>query len=85
MSDENPTPETPETDNQTPQERFKSVATKRTKGVLKAMDQLALMANSRYQYSDDQLNTIFSVLDAKMKEVRQVLDFAQNSTSDFSL
>lgn len=91
MSEENPTdpqsetPSSPEATNETPQERFKDVATKRTKGVLKALDQIALLANSRYQYSNEQLDTIFNVIRAKIDEVRQHLDFAQNSTSDFSL
>jgi hypothetical protein len=79
------TPELAEASNETPQERFKDVATKKTKGVLKAMDQLAMLGSSRYQYTDEQLDIIFKVLEAKMKEVRTHLDFAQNSSSDFSL
>lgn len=52
-------------------DRFKRLATYRTNQVIKALKILGNCSNKQiYEYEDEQINKIFSVIDKKVKEVK---------------
>ncbi len=58
-------------DNETPEERFKRLATYRTKEVLDRLRVLGHCANRQnYTYSKDQVNKMFSAIEKRMREVK---------------
>ena len=69
---------------ETKKERFKRLATHRTKEILKRINILGHCANrSAYEYSEDQIAAIFSVLEKKLKETRNKFNFS--ARDNFSL
>ena len=61
-------------------ERFKRLATLRTKNVLRALKVLGNCANSNaYEYSDKEIEMIFSAIE---KQLRSVKSKFQSSTRD---
>lgn len=57
--------------NETSQERFQRLATQRTNEVLKRLKILGNCSNRQiYEYNEKEINTIFSAIERKMKEVR---------------
>jgi uncharacterized protein YehS (DUF1456 family) len=56
--------------NETPKERFKRLATKRTNEVLRKLKVLGNCANRQaYEYNRDDVNKIFSAIHQKVKEI----------------
>lgn len=56
---------------ETPEERFRRLATKRTNEVLKRLDILGNCANRQvYRYTEKELEKIFKAIENKIKEVR---------------
>lgn len=57
-------------------ERFKRLATKRTNSVLKRLKVLGNCANrSAYEYTEEDINKIFSEIERKVKEVKAKFHF----------
>lgn len=57
--------------NETPRERFKRLATLRTNEILKRLKILGNCANRQiYEYTEDDIETIFSAIERKIKEVK---------------
>ncbi len=58
-------------DNETPEERFKRIATVRTNAVLDRIRILGNLSNRQmYSYSEEDVNKIFSTINKQIKEVR---------------
>jgi len=58
-------------DNETPEERFKRIATLRTNAVLDKLRILGNLSNRQmYSYSEEDINKIFSAINKRIKEVR---------------
>ena len=58
-------------DNETPEERFKRIATLRTNAVLDRLRILGNLSNRQmYSYSEQDIKKIFSAIDKQIKEVR---------------
>jgi len=56
--------------NETPKERFKRLATKRTNEVLRKLKVLGNCANKQvYEYTKEDINKIFSTIHQKVKEI----------------
>ena len=57
--------------NETPEERFKRIATLRTNAVLDKLRILGNLSNRQiYSYSEEDINKIFSAINKQLKEVR---------------
>ena len=57
--------------NETPEERFKRIATVRTNAVLDRLRILGNLSNRQmYSYSEEDVNKIFSAINKQIKEVR---------------
>lgn len=57
--------------NESPNERFRRLATMRTNAILERLHLLGNLADKRnYQYNDEEVKKIFLVIDNKLKEVR---------------
>lgn len=57
-------------DNETPKERFRRLATKRTNEVLRKLKVLGNCANRQtYDYTKEDVNKIFSTIHQKVKEI----------------
>lgn len=57
--------------NETPEERFKRIATVRTNAVLDRLRILGNLSNRQmYSYSEEDINKIFSTINKQLKEVR---------------
>lgn len=57
--------------NETPKERFKRLATKRTNEILKRLKILGNCANRQfYEYIETEIETIFSAIEKKVKETK---------------
>lgn len=62
--------------NETPRERFKRLATLRTNEVLKRLKILGNCANRQiYDYSEKDIEMIFSVIERKVKEIKTKFHF----------
>jgi len=62
--------------NETARDRFKRLATLRTNEVLKRLKILGNCANRQvYEYSEKDIETIFSVIEQKIKEVKTKFQF----------
>jgi len=60
-----------ENNNETPEERFKRIATLRTNAVLDKIRILGNLSNRKmYSYSEEDLNKIFSTINKRLKETR---------------
>ena len=65
-------------------ERFKRLAVYRTNEVLKRLRVLGNCANrSAYEYSEEEINKIFSEIDRKTKEIKSKFHF--NKDKEFKL
>ena len=57
--------------NETPEERFKRIATVRTNAVLNRLRILGNLSNRQmYSYSEEDINKIFSAINKQIREVR---------------
>jgi len=57
--------------NESPEERFKRIATLRTNAVLDRLRILGNLSNRQmYSYSEEDINKIFSTINKQVKEVR---------------
>ena len=57
--------------NETPEERFKRIATVRTNAVLDKLRILGNLSNRQmYSYSEEDINKIFRAIDKQIKEVK---------------
>lgn len=57
--------------NETPSERFKRLATKRTNEILKRLKILGNCANRQfYEYTEKEIETIFSAIERKVREIK---------------
>ncbi len=64
---------------ETPQERFKRLGTLRTNTVLRRLKVLGNCANRQaYQYSEEDVDRIFSEIERKLKEVKAKFHFPKN-------
>lgn len=62
--------------NETPEERFKRLATQRTNAVLKKLKILGNCANRQvYKYTEREIDKIFSTIDRQVKEIRAKFHF----------
>jgi hypothetical protein len=60
-------------------ERFKRLASLRTNAVLRRLKVLGNCANRHnYQYTEDEVNKIFSEIERKLKEVKAKFQFAKD-------
>lgn len=60
--------------------RFKRLATTRTNDILKKLRILSNCSNrSAYEYSEDEINKIFSAIDHAMKESKSKFYFPKNT------
>lgn len=67
-----------------PRDRFKRLATLRTNAVLTRLKVLGNCANRHnYEYTEDEVNKIFSEIDRKLKEVKSKFQFSREG--DFRL
>lgn len=67
-------------------ERFKRLAVYRTNEVLKKLDILGNCANrSAYEYSEEEINKIFSEIDRKTKEVKTKFHYPKRQSKEFKL
>jgi len=70
--------------NETPEERFKRIATVRTNAVLDRLRILGHLSNRQmYGYSEEDINKIFSVINKQLREVR--LKFNSRKQERFKL
>lgn len=66
-------------DKETKKERFKRLAESRTNEVLKKIQVLGNCSNrSAYDYSEDEINKIFSIIEKTVKETRAQFHFSKN-------
>lgn len=80
MPDEEAVAETPR------RERFRRVATRRTRQVLKDIQRLANCANrSAYEYSDEDTAKIFSAIERELANTRARFDRGKKKEVDFEL
>jgi len=57
--------------NETPEERFKRIATLRTNAILDKLRILGKLSNrQRYGYTEEDINKIFSAINKQLKEVK---------------
>ncbi len=57
--------------NETPEERFKRIATLRTNAVLDKLRILGKLANKqRYGYTEEDINKIFAAINRRLRETR---------------
>ncbi len=64
---------------ETPQERFKRLATLRTNTVLRRLKVLGNCANRQaYQYTEEDVDKIFYEIERKLKEVKAKFHFPKN-------
>ena len=57
--------------NETPEERFKRIATLRTNAVLDKLRILGNLSNRQmYSYSEEDINKIFSAINKQIREIR---------------
>lgn len=64
--------------NETPRERFKRLATRRTNVVLKRLKILGNCANRQvYEYTEKDIDAIFSAIERKVKEIRTKFYFTK--------
>ncbi len=67
--------------NQDKKDRFKRLATTRTNDILKKLRILSNCSNrSAYEYSEDDVNKIFSAIDQAMKESKSKFYFPKNNS-----
>jgi len=63
----------------TRRERFKRLATSRTNAILKSLKVLGNCSNrSAYDYTEEEINKIFSEIDRKVKETKSKFHFSKN-------
>ena len=63
-------------DNETPEQRFKRLATYRTNEVLERLRVLGHCSNRQnYLYAEEQINKMFSVIDKQVKEIKSKFYF----------
>ena len=61
--------------NETPEERFKRIATLRTNAILDKLRILGKVSNrQRYNYSEEDINKIFRAINNQIKEVKTKFD-----------
>jgi hypothetical protein len=61
-------------------ERFKRLAEYRTNEILKRLRVLGNCSNkSAYEYTEDEINRIFSEIEKRVKEVRSKFHFSKNN------
>ena len=64
---------------ETSRDRFKRLATHRTNAVLQKLKVLGNCANRHaYEYSEDEVDKIFSEIDRKLKEVKSKFHFPKD-------
>ena len=57
--------------NETPEERFRRIATLRTNAILEKLRILGNLSNRQmYSYSEEDLNKIFSTINEQVREIR---------------
>ena len=62
-------------------ERFKNLATKRTKNILQKLKVLGNCSNRQiYEYDEDQVNKMFSAIDKKLREVKTKFHFPKEDS-----
>lgn len=67
-------------------ERFKRLATLRTNEVLKKLKILGNCANrNAYEYTEEDIKKIFSVIDKKLNEIKAKFQFSNNEHKEFKL
>lgn len=69
---------------ETPDERFKRLAEKRTRKILKELELLGNLGNlHNYRYTEEQVNSIFNALTQQLTEARN--KFSVKRSREFSL
>ena len=70
--------------NETPRERFKRLATKRTNEVLKKLKILGNCSNRQiYEYTERDVEAIFSAIERKVKEIKAKFYFPKEEKFKF--
>ena len=67
-------------------DRFKRLATKRTSTILQKLKVLGNCSNRQvYDYTEDQINKMFSAIEKKFKETKSKFHFSKEDQENFSL
>ena len=67
-------------------EKFKRIASLRTKNALKSLRSLAKLSNTRnYQYTKSEVNKIFSVINNELRVTKAMFDKYHLKEEDFKL
>lgn len=67
-------------------ERFKRLATQRTKNVLRSLRILGNCANrNAYEYTDKEIDSIFSTIEKQIRAVKNRFQSSDNANVDFKL
>jgi|TARA_B100001964_G_scaffold204518_1_gene234287 light-regulated signal transduction histidine kinase (bacteriophytochrome) len=67
-------------------EKFKRIASHRTKNALKSLRSLAKLSNTRnYQYTKSEVNKIFSVINNELRVTKAMFDKYHLKEEDFKL
>lgn len=73
----------PRIDNETPEEKFKRIASMRTQRILDDLRLLGNCSNSNiYQYNQAEVNKIFSTIEKELKRIRSLFE---KPATEFSL
>jgi len=69
---------------ETRSDRFKRLATRRTNDVLNKLRLLGNLSNkANYEYSEEEINKIFSVIDSRLRTIKVL--FSKGSKKEFKL
>jgi hypothetical protein len=72
-------------ENETKEQRFKRIASKRTENVLEAIRKLGNCSNkSIYGYSEQDISKIFSAVDSEIKRIKTIFS-GKSKSNKFSL
>ena len=73
----------PRIDNETPEDKFKRIASMRTQRILDDLRLLGNCSNSNiYQYNQAEVNKIFSTIEKELKRIRSLFE---KPATEFSL
>ena len=69
--------------NETPKDRFKRLAEKRTNAVLEKLRLIGNLASNNYEYDEFEVNKIFNAIDEQLKAIKA--KFRANRKKEFKL
>lgn len=66
-------------------DRFRRIATKRVKNVIKRIESIGVLSTSGYEYTDEEIEKIFSALQETLDNVKASFFAQKSKTEDFEL